>query len=288
MESYTTQEQNFFILIQALKHSTVGLKTYVDQCFEDLYDRLKRKVGANGACTQCCSKQFTVTRWCNTCAAWKREVENLMRYNKHKNKVNWLDIELWKLSGTDYEAAKVELCRIFARDARQFKFDICNMLSLLQNCRYFKIGDDKKRVEEFRNVRNNYFAHTVAYEVSRKQLEKAISSILRFFQHVSFKGFICISTTLIDIQGLLTKNKNSLAKLEVYSVFKNLRQISEVDINEFLSINEDKHGPDRQHKNVKILALFVANFSALLVMINTQLIPIMNGKEKLIYSATAS
>lgn len=72
------------------------------------------------------------------------------------------------------------------------------------------------------------------------------------------------------------------------SALKNLRQISEVDINEFLSINEDKHGPDRQHKNVIILALFVAIFSALLVMIIIQWKHIMNGKEKLIYSATAS
>lgn len=204
-----------------------------------------------------------------------------MRSNKHKNRVNWRDIELWKLSGTDYEAAKVELCRLFVRDARQFTFDICNMLSLLQNCRYFNIGNDKKRVEEFRNVRNNYYGHTVVYELSRKQLENAISSIQRFFQHISLKGFNCISTTLIDIQGLLTINKNSLAKLEVYSAFKNLQQISEADINEFLLINEDKHGPGREHKFVKVLALFVAIFSVILVlgMVSTQWKYIRNGKE---------
>lgn len=270
MENYTKKDQNFHIFIQALKHSTVGLKTYIDQCMGDLYGRSKRKVGANGACTQCCSKQ-----WCNTCAAWKQEVENLMRYNKHKNRVNWRDIELWKLSGTDYEAVKVELCRLFVRNARHFKFDICNMLSLLQNWQYFNIGNDKKRVEEFRNVRNNYFAHTVIYELSRKQLEKAILSIQRFFQHISLKGFNCISTTLIDIQGLLTVNKNSLAKLEVYSAFKNLQQISEADINEFLSINEDNHGPGRQHNFVRVLALFVV----ILGMIITQWKCIRNGKE---------
>lgn len=144
MESYTKEEQNFYIFIQALKHSTVGLKTYVDQCLADLYGRLKRKVGANAACTQYCNKLCKVTKWCTTCVAWKREVERYMRCDKHKNRVNWRNIELWKLSGTDYEAAKVELCRLFVRDARQFKFDICNMLSLLQNCHYFVIGDDKK------------------------------------------------------------------------------------------------------------------------------------------------
>lgn len=146
----------------------------------------------------------------------------------------------------------------------------------------------KKRVEEFRNVRNNYFAHTVVYDMSRKQLEKAVSSVLRFFQHFSLRGFNCISTTLTDIQGLQTKNKNRLVKHEVYSAFKNLQQISEADINEYLSINEDKHEPDRQHKFVLILALFVAIFSVILGMISTQWKYIRNGKEKLIYSTTAS
>lgn len=134
MDNYKPEEQNFLILIQALKNSTVGLKTYVDQCLEDLYDRLKRKVGSNAACTQCCSNRCNVKQWCSICAAWKRETENLMRYNIHKNRVQWQHIKLWKLSQRDREGAKVELCRIFVRDGRLIKYDIQTMLSLLQNC----------------------------------------------------------------------------------------------------------------------------------------------------------
>lgn len=88
--------------------------------------------------------------------------------NKYKNRVNWRDIELWKLLGIDYEVVKVEFCCLFVCDVRQFMFDICNMLLLLQNCWYFNIGNDKKCVEEFRNVRNNYYGYIVVYELFRK------------------------------------------------------------------------------------------------------------------------
>lgn len=259
MDNYTPEEHNFLLLIQALKYSTVGLKTYVDLCLEDLYDRLKRKVGSNATCTQYCSKRCDVKQWCNTCAAWKQETEKLMRYNVHKNKVQWQDIKLWKLSQTDREEAKVELCRIFIRDGRLIKYDIQTMLSLLQNCRYFVIGGDKNRLDAVRNVRNIDFAHTDLFKMSKKELTKAISSLLHFFQHTSFKGFQCISTASIDIKGLLMKDKHSLTEIEVYTAFRSLRKISEADINDFLSICEDKKRSDGQDTlQFSILMLFVA------------------------------
>lgn len=180
-----------------------------------------------------------------------------MRYNIHKNRVNWRDIKLWKLSQTDREGAKVELCRIFVRDGRIIKYDIQTMLSLLQNCRYFVIGDDNNRLDAVRHVRNIDFAHTDLFELSKRGLKKALSNLLQFFQHPSFIGFQCISTTVIEIQGLLTNNKHSLAKIEVFSAFNSLQLISQANINAFLSINEDKNGPDRQHKFVLIFSLFV-------------------------------
>lgn len=38
--------------------------------------------------------------------------------NKYKNRVNWRDIELWKLLGIDYEVVKVEFCCLFVCDVR--------------------------------------------------------------------------------------------------------------------------------------------------------------------------
>lgn len=54
MGNYTQEEQNFLVFIQALKYSTIGLKTYVDQCMDDLHGRLKRKIGSNQACSNRC------------------------------------------------------------------------------------------------------------------------------------------------------------------------------------------------------------------------------------------
>lgn len=277
MGNYTQEEKNFLVFIQALKYSTIGLKTYVDQCMDDLYGRLKRKVGSNTAC----SKRCNVTQWCNTCAAWKRETEKLMRYKSHKYRVQWQDIELWKLSGTDYEGAKIELCRLFLRDSRMITFDIQNILSLLQNCEYFVIGEDIKRLERFRNVRNIDFAHTDGFKMSSRRLKRVISSILHFLQHPSLKGSQCISTTVIDIQGLLMGTKHGLAQMEVYSAFNNLRQISEVDINDFLSINnEDNNGPHRHHAFVILLMFVVISVGMSVMFLKIPWENITNGEEK--------
>lgn len=277
MGNYTQEEKNFLVFIQALKYSTIGLKTYVDQCMDDLYGRLKRKVGSNTAC----SKRCNVTQWCNTCAALKRETEKLMRYKSHKYRVQWQDIELWKLSGTDYEGAKIELCRLFLRDSRMITFDIQNILSLLQNCEYFVIGEDIKRLERFRNVRNIDFAHTDGFKMSSRRLKRVISSILHFLQHPSLKGSQCISTTVIDIQGLLMGTKHGLAQMEVYSAFNNLRQISEVDINDFLSINnEDNNGPHRHHAFVILLMFVVISVGMSVMFLKIPWENITNGEEK--------
>lgn len=277
MGNYTQEEQNFLVFIQALKYSTIGLKTYVDQCMDDLHGRLKRKIGSNQACSNRCN----VTQWCNTCAAWKREIEKYVRHKSPRNKVLWKDIELWKLSGTNYEGAKIELCRIFVRDSRMITFDIQNILSILQNCRYFVIGEDTKRLEAFRNVRNIDFAHTDCFKMSSRRLKRVISSILHFLQHPSLEGSQCISTTVTDIQGLRKGSKHSLAQLEVYNAFHNLRQISEIDINDFLSINnEDNNGPHRHHTFV-IFLMFVAILVGMSVI--SLKIPwddITNGEEK--------
>lgn len=63
---------------------------------------------------------------------------------------------------------------------------------------------------------------------------------------------------MIEIQGLLTTDKHSLAKIEVFSSFNSLQLIRQANINDFLSINEDKNEPDRQLKFFPILSLFVA------------------------------
>lgn len=117
------------------------------------------------------------------------------------------------------------------------------MLSLLQNCRYFDIGDDNKRLQAVRNVRNVFFAHTCRFEISREELENAIMILVHFFQHSSLKGFRYTLTTVIDLKGLLKKDKERLSEIEIFEVYeniKNVKQLSITDINDLLSITEDK------------------------------------------------
>uniref|UniRef100_A0A8W8K0Y7 Uncharacterized protein n=1 Tax=Magallana gigas TaxID=29159 RepID=A0A8W8K0Y7_MAGGI len=124
MENFTQENFNFYILIEALKYSTFGLKTYVDQCIDDLYDRLRRNVCSKEACTTFCSKKYNVTKWCETCVKWKRETEKYMRFNSHKKKIPWQDIELWKLSGKDCEEAQSTSVLICKSATYEYPFNI--------------------------------------------------------------------------------------------------------------------------------------------------------------------
>lgn len=287
MENFTQENFNFYILIEALKYSTFGLKTYVDQCIDNLYDRLRRNVCSKEACTTFCSKTYNVTKWCETCVKWKRETEKYMRFNSHKKKIPWQDIKLWKLSGKDCEEAKCELFRIFVRDAK-IVYDIQTMLSLLQNCRYFDIGDDNKRLQEVREVRNVFFAHTCRFEISREELEKAIMILVHFFQHASLKGFRYTLTTVIDLKGLLKKDKERISEIEVFKVYENIKivkQLSITNINDMLSITEDKiktgGHPGKAFKLPFIISAVIFILAIIIMMISSN--NITDGKLSFFY-----
>lgn len=91
--------------------------------------------------------------------------------------------------------------------------------------------------------------------MSRKQLEKAISTLLQFFQHPSLKGFQCISATVIDIKGLLKKDEKNIKDIDVYHAFENVQQVRTADIDEFLSISDDENETHNQQRLVPILNL---------------------------------
>lgn len=281
METCTQKVKNFQILTYALRISTEGLKTYVDQCFEDLYDRLKRKICSTGACTQYCSKQCQPTKWCTTCTEWKREAEKFMRCQSHKNKVQWQHIEVSTLSGRDFENATLELCRIYVRDARKFTYDIHNMLSALQNCRYFEIGKDLKLLDAVRKVRNVDFAHTEKFKMSKKQLGNAVSILLKFFQHSSLNGFECILKTVTNLKELKLNGDHIYTDIELRNVFKNIRHLTIMDLNDYLSIKEEKEGIKEQtgYNFIKAGVSVFVIFVILLIQFGFYKIKdIMNGK----------
>lgn len=68
-------------------------------------------------------------------------------------------------------------------------------------------------------------------------------TLVHFFQHSSLKGFRYTLTTVIDLKGLLKKDKERLSEIEIFEVYeniKNVKQLSVTDINDLLLITEDK------------------------------------------------
>ncbi|XP_062607791.1 uncharacterized protein LOC134269602 [Saccostrea cucullata] len=239
MDDYSAEERNFLILIQALKYSTVGLKTHVDHCMDNAYKRLKRKLSSTTVCTQSCSKHFTDRKqWCRTCVQWKDEIEKLMRFPSHRNRVKWQDIDVSLLSGNDPAKARVELCRIYVRDAGTFKYDIQTMLSILQNCRYFLVGDNIRLLESVRKVRNIDFAHTEDFVISKRRLKKSIRTLIHFFQHPSHKTYEWALITVNKLKALEANENQSLVDIEACRVFESITDICIADVDEFLSIPE--------------------------------------------------
>lgn len=67
--------------------------------------------------------------------------------------------------------------------------------------------------------------------------------MILFFQHASLKGFRYTLTTVIDLKGLLKKDKERISEIEVFKVYENIKivkQLSITNINDMLSITEDK------------------------------------------------
>lgn len=281
METCTQKVKHFQTLILALRISTEGLKTFVDQSFEDLCGRLKRKVGLNGACTQNCSKQCQPKKWCTTCTEWKRETKKLMRYNSHKNKVQWQHIEVSTLSGKDCEKATLELCRIYVCDAKIFTYDIHNLVSILHNCRYFVIGMDLKLLNAVRKVRNVDFAHTEKFQMSKKELRNAVSILLKFFQHSSLNGFECILKTVTNLKELKLNGDHVYKDIEVRNVFKNTRQLTIMSLNDYLTVKTENKRINEQkgYSFIKpallIFLIFVISFVQFGIF---KIKDIMNGK----------
>ncbi|XP_048779931.2 uncharacterized protein LOC125683140 [Ostrea edulis] len=220
------EENNFLILIQALKFVTEGLKEYTIQGLDDLYNRLRRRVSASGPCTQQCNRNHRdATRWCQTCQNWKKELEKYMRSAKLKNNTKWYNVEISYFSGVDTTKAKDELFRVFiqGQGSLPVTFDIQTMLSLFQNCKYFDIGDDVLLLTSIRRVRNYDFAHSEDFKLTNKQLKKDINSLCKLFRHPSIRRCPSASEILSKLRRL-QRNDRILIQSETRRFFIHIKE----------------------------------------------------------------
>ncbi|XP_055997998.1 ankyrin repeat domain-containing protein 50-like [Ostrea edulis] len=220
------EENNFLILIQALKFVTEGLKEYTTQGLDDLYNRLRRRVSASGPCTQQCNMNHRdATRWCQTCQNWKKELGKYMRSIRFKYNTKWHNVEISYFSGVDTTKAKDELFRVFiqGQGSLQVTFDIQTMLSLFQNCKYFDIGDDILLLTSIRRVRNYDFAHTEDFKLTNKQLKKDINSLSKLFRHPSIRRCPCASDIFSKLRRL-QRNDRKLIESETCLFFNYIKE----------------------------------------------------------------
>lgn len=131
-----------------------------------------------------------------------------------------------------------------------------------------------------------FSAHTCRFEISREELEKAI--MILFFQHASLKGFRYTLTTVIDLKGLLKKDKERISEIEVFKVYENIKivkQLSITNINDMLSITEDKiktgGHPGKAFKLPFIISAVIFILAIIIMMILSN--NITDGKLSLFY-----
>ncbi|XP_055999535.1 uncharacterized protein LOC125656664 isoform X2 [Ostrea edulis] len=197
----STGEENFIVLIQALRLTNRGLKDYVDFCLEDIYSSIIRNVSkVVPACNTYCNNLHE-NQWCAHCKKWRTEIESYIRLSPFKKKIKWQDIDFRKLTGPDGGLAKTELFSIYIRrhPNTPVEFDIQAILSLFQNCVYFDIGKNKSLLDSVRNVRNKHFAHTANFDITNKSLRDSVDKLILLFQHPSMLNYgnsKCIITKL--------------------------------------------------------------------------------------------
>ncbi|XP_048739420.2 uncharacterized protein LOC125653822 isoform X3 [Ostrea edulis] len=204
----SVKEDNFMLLIQALRFTNKGLKQYVDICLEDIYCGIIRNVSkVVPTCNTYCNN-LPGNQWCGYCEKWKTEIDSYVRLSSFKNKIKWQDIDFRKLTGPDGDLAKTELFSIYIRryPNTPVEFDIQAILSLFQNCVYFDIGKNKTLLDSVRNIRNKHFAHTINFEIINKSLKDSIDKLILLFQHPSMMNHGKLKYSIAMLKRLRKKN----------------------------------------------------------------------------------
>jgi hypothetical protein len=204
----STDEENFMILIQALRFTNRGLKNYVDFCLEDIYNSILRNAAkVFPTCNTYCNN-LPGNQWCGYCKKWRTEIESYVRLTPFKNKIRWQDVDYGKLTGSERDLAKFELFSVYVRRNQntQVDFDIQAIVSLFQNCVYFDIGKNKTLLDSVRTIRNMHFAHTVNFDITNKSLKESLDKLILLFQHPSMVNYGDSKYIIAELKKLRKKN----------------------------------------------------------------------------------
>lgn len=173
------QFDNYISVLIGLSVTVDGLQEYVKTSLQTLLKEIQDRHKAKPRCSKNCSRKFgqKFKDWCNTCSAWKYDLEGHKRNDYQKT--FWKGIDSLDWSKSFEEVGKVYLKDIYPMLHGTFH-DLGSILSLFRNCSIFKI--DIQVVKDVGQYRNNYFAHNFTLMVSTVDKLKCLNCLTQLFR----------------------------------------------------------------------------------------------------------
>lgn len=183
--------QRYITLIIAFKFTREGLEDTVKRSVVDLYQKISRKCQRVEPCAYNCTRvhESKFKKWCNSCAKWREEISRFMNKPGHVNRVEWklFDSKDWT---ENLETSSNQVANVFVHKCKHPKNsitkDICDMISLFENCSYFGFNEKNKILRDVRGIRNTYFAHNSSYIMEENNLQQCIDKLSSLLKHRAF------------------------------------------------------------------------------------------------------
>lgn len=183
--------QRYITLIVAFKFTREGLEDTVKRSVVDLYQKISRKCQRFEPCAYNCTyvhgSEFK--KWCNSCTTWREEISRFMNRPGQVNRVEWkiFDSIDWT---ENLESSTNQVANVFVHKCKHPKNsitgDICDMISLFENCSYFGFNGKNKILRDVRDIRNTYFAHKSSYIMEENNLQQCIDKLSFLLKHRAF------------------------------------------------------------------------------------------------------
>lgn len=185
--------QRYITLIVAFKFTREGLEDTVKRSVVDLYQKIYRKCQRDEACTYNCTNLHgsKFKNWCNSCTRWRKEISRFANKPGHDNRVEWriFDSKDWT---KNIESSTNQIANVFVHKCKHPKNsitkDICDIVSLFENCSYFGFKEKNKILRDVRDIRNTYFAHNSSYIMEENDLQQCLDKLSSLMKQRPFRA----------------------------------------------------------------------------------------------------
>lgn len=174
--------QRYITLIVAFKFTREGLEDTVKRSVVDLYQKISRNCQRVEPCVYNCTRvhESKFNKWCNSCTTWREEISRFMNKPGHVNRIEWkiFDSKDWT---KNLESSTNQVAHVFVHKCKHPKNsitnDICDIVSLFENCSYFGFKEKSKLLRDIRDIRNTHFAHNSSYIMEENDLQYSLNKL---------------------------------------------------------------------------------------------------------------